>query len=200
MLGEAAALEVKLLRFGAAAEKLAESLRLSPSEAARRLRFDCLLALACRAAVPAPPAAPLGQRLRERLQLLGYEAAGLCRAAGVPSPLHLVSNRPEAFAHMAQAPLPQLLRLLLLRQAISLEAAVELLGPVVEDLLRLQLLRVIDQDLLDPLEAVQRLGRCGDAVVVSPLAWWPVEGLLIATDYGDTPQGADFEPVMCRKI
>lgn len=48
VMGEAAALQVKMLKFQDAYEKLAMSLQLMPSDVARRLKLDCAVALACR--------------------------------------------------------------------------------------------------------------------------------------------------------
>ncbi|CAK9036748.1 Putative glucuronoxylan glucuronosyltransferase IRX7 [Durusdinium trenchii] len=104
-------------------------------------------------------------------------------------------------------PLKELIRLFLLRRVLPLEQSIELLGAVViSTLLRLRALCCLESDfhLVNPEDAVKVIeeleGKTGEKrgfKIFSAVAWWPVEDLLIATDYGDTQHAAgEFEPVM----
>ncbi|CAK8998022.1 unnamed protein product [Durusdinium trenchii] len=207
-----------MLNFEDAYGKLSLCLRLKPSDVATRLKLDCALALACRRelcclseGISWDDLADAGKLLKERLEHYGYTAANLPQAAGVPSVLHLVSNRADALEatlkEKADMPLKELIRLFLLRRVLPLEQSIELLGAVViSTLLRLRALCCLESDfhLVNPEDAVKVIeeleGKTGEKrgfKIFSAVAWWPVEDLLIATDYGDTQHAAgEFEPVM----
>eukprot|EP00438_Fugacium_kawagutii_P007158 Skav231633 [mRNA] locus=scaffold1135:126015:128528:+ [translate_table: standard] len=102
-------------------------------------------------------------------------------------------------AQSSSPELKDLLRLFLLRRPLPLQRVLDLLGRSVTTLLlQLQALfaltnghELMSKEGLTSMEAP-------DAVeIFSAFAWWPVEDLLIATDYGDTQHAAgQFEPVM----
>lgn len=213
VMGEAAALQVKMLKFQDAYEKLAMSLQLMPSDVARRLKLDCAVALACRRQlccddISWSDVSKEGQLLKKRLKSLGYTASHLPQAAGVPSVLHLVSNRAGALEQKLQEQssspdLKDLLRLFLLRQPLPSQRVVDLLSrSVVALLLRIQaLFAVADGHQLMSHQDVTAMDltdlTAENVEIFSAVAWWPVEDLLIATDYGDTQHAAGhFEPVM----
>jgi hypothetical protein len=99
--------------------------------------------------------------------------------------------------------LKDLLRLFLLRQPLPSQRVVDLLSrSVVALLLRIQaLFAVADGHQLMSHQDVTAMDltdlTAENVEIFSAMAWWPVEDLLIATDYGDTQHAAGhFEPVM----
>ncbi|CAJ1399221.1 unnamed protein product [Effrenium voratum] len=197
VLGEAAVMHLRLLEFQEAHEKLQLSLAASYNDRAFRLERWCQMTLACHAGLCvsgdgwAEAVRSVGEQLQERLRRAGYTEAALPEAAGVPSILHLVSSRGyELECQMQERGSPQdlvdMIRLWVLRRFMPQDRVRELLGPeLLSGLLRLQVLaalRVPDDD---------------SPLVFSTVALWPLEGLLVATDYGDIPYDVgEFEPVM----
>ncbi|CAE7846128.1 IRX7, partial [Symbiodinium necroappetens] len=222
VLGEAAALHVRLLQFREAHAKLAECLQLSPeSQAAKSLARDCAIALGSRAEdvlgmgprISWKEVTSVSAELKERLQGAGYTQESLPKAAGLPSMLHFVSNRGESLANALQArvrigdvsqDLVDLVRLFLLRRLLPLQRVVALLGEeITSAFLRLQAFCLIvgpNSRVCSESEAAEMLStesHKADLELFSAIALWPVEeDLLIATDYGDTQHSAHFEPVM----
>ena len=95
--------------------------------------------------------------------------------------------------------LKDLLRLFLLRKPLPLQRVVDLLScSVVALLLRIQaLFAVADGHQLMLYQDVTADLGAEKVEIFSAVAWWPVEDLLIATDFGDTQHAAGhFEPVM----
>ena len=111
------------------------------------------------------------------------------------------SGCPAFWKEQSSSPdLKDLLRLFLLRQPLPLQRIVDLLSrSVVALLLRIQaLFAVADGHQLMFHQDVTADLRAENVEIFSAVAWWPVEDLLIATDYGDTQHAAGhFEPVMC---
>ncbi|CAE8617214.1 unnamed protein product, partial [Polarella glacialis] len=216
VLGEAAALQFRLLDFAGAYAKLRRCLALLPgSKQALSLARDCALALAARSGEVLKVAPddwggmkPALQMLRDRLRAAGFTAQGVVHAAGVKSVLYLVSNRgqplEEAMFQRVQTTegvsrdLVDFVRWLLLRRFLPLGRALELLGGA--DVLGLLLrkgafacIKGSTSELLSADEAAEciakasRGGDSDDIEVFSTVAFWPLEeDLIIATDFGDT--------------
>eukprot|EP00439_Symbiodinium_sp_Y106_P063135 s1202_g9.t1 len=222
VLGEAAALHIRLLQFREAHAKLAECLQLSPdSHTAKSLARDCAMALGSRAEdvlgmgprISWKEVTSVSAELKETLQGAGYTQENLPKAAGLPSMLHFVSNRGESLANALQArvrigdvsqDLADLVRLFLLRRLLPLQRVVALLGEeITSAFLRLQAFCLIvgpNSRVCSASEAAEILSTAShnaDLELFSAIAIWPLEeDLLIATDYGDTQHSAHFEPVM----